>query len=93
VGDPPQPPETPRPEATIRRFYASSRLDSARVGRDAGRIAEEVIQHLSVLEGAEVEVTLEIQVKVPDGIGENVVRIVNENCKTLKFDEFGFEEE
>jgi len=93
IGDPLLPPEIPEPETKIRRFYASSRLNSARVGRDAGRIAEEVIQHLSVLEGAEVEVTLEIQVKVPDGIEDNVVRIVNENCKTLKFDKFGFEVE
>lgn len=31
VGDPPHPSETAKPEAKIRRFYASSRLDSARV--------------------------------------------------------------
>ena len=42
-------------------------LDAARVGRDAGKIADEVIAHLSGLLGAEVKVTLEIAASVPDG--------------------------
>ena len=40
-----------------------------------------------------VEITLDIRVDVPDGIPDQVVRIVSENAKTLKFDNFGFEEE
>ena len=40
-------------------------LDAARVGRDAGRIAEEVIAHLAGLVGAKVTVTLEIEAAVP----------------------------
>ena len=93
IGDPPSSPDISKPEAKIRRFYASCQLHPTRIGRDAGRIAEEVVQHLSVLEGAEVEVTMEIQVKVPNGIGDNVVRIISENCKTLRFHDYGFEEE
>jgi hypothetical protein len=42
-------------------------LDSTRVGRDAGRIAEEVIAHLATLPGAEVRVTLQIAALLPDG--------------------------
>ena len=60
---------------------------------DAGKIADEVIQHLTSLLGAEVEVTLEIQANVPDGVPDNVVRIVTENANTLKFTSQGFEEE
>ena len=76
-----------------RRFYGSVKLDSLRVGRDAGRIADEVIQHLTKLVGAEVEVTLEIQARLPDGASDKTVRDVTENCRTLRFDSFGFEEE
>ncbi len=68
-------------------------LDPARGGRDAGRIAEEVISHLAGLVGAEVAVTLETTGRVPDGVPEKVVRIVTENCRTLKFTNQGFETE
>ena len=68
-------------------------VDPLRASRDAGRIADEVIKHLSGLVGARVEVTLEVHAEVPEGIPENRQRIVNENCRTLKFQSFGFEEE
>jgi hypothetical protein len=42
------------------RYFGTVTLDASRVGRDAGRIAEEVIAHLSGLVGARVTVTLEI---------------------------------
>jgi hypothetical protein len=63
------------------------------LGRDAGRIAEEVVQHLSGLVEAEVEVTLEISAKLPDGAPDHIVRTVTENCSTLHFTSHGFEEE
>jgi predicted AAA+ superfamily ATPase len=75
------------------RFHGSVELDSGRVGRDAGKIAEEVLQHITALPGANVRVTLEIQAEVPSGIPENVARTVNENCRTLRFTSQGFEEE
>ena len=82
------------PQAPVyRRFYGSVKLDSLRVGRDAGRIADEVIQHLTKLVNARVEVTLEIQAWLPDGASDKTVRDVTENCRTLRFDSFGFEEE
>jgi predicted AAA+ superfamily ATPase len=76
-----------------RRFHGSVHLDSLRVGRDAGRIADEVIQHLVKLIGADVQVTLEIQANLKEGASEKTIRDVTENCHTLKFDNFGFEEE
>jgi len=83
-----------RPSKTVvRRFYGTVTLDSARVGRDAGRIAEEVIAHLAGLVGANVMVTLEVSASVPNGVAEGVVRIVMENSRTLKFSSFGFESE
>jgi hypothetical protein len=68
-------------------------LDPARVGRDAGRIADEVISHLAGLIGSSVKVTLEIEATVEAGAPENVVRTVTENSRTLKFTTHGFEEE
>jgi hypothetical protein len=62
------------------------------VGRDAGRIADEVISHLAGLMGSGVSVTLEVQAEVQAGVPEKVVRTVTENCRTLKFQNHGFEE-
>jgi hypothetical protein len=75
------------------RFHGSVSLDPARVGRDAGRIADEVVAHLSGLVSSTVKVTLEIEASVTDGVSDDVVRIVTENARTLKFNTQGFETE
>ena len=75
------------------RFYGAVRLDATRVGRDVAQVAEEVIQHLVSLMGAEVEVTLEIQARIPSGVPDNIERTVTENCNTLGFTTHGFERE
>ncbi len=79
--------------ARPKRYYGTVALDAARVGRDAGRIADEVIAHLSGLVGSSVNVTLEIEADVSAGVPENVVRTVTENSRTLKFSSYGFEQE
>jgi len=73
-------------------FVGSVKLGQV-VGRDAARIADEVIAHLAALPGAEVEVSLEIKVRVPQGVSEKVVRDVSENATTLKFDHASFEQD
>ena len=85
---PPPPPVSSRPK----RFHGSVTLDASRVGRDASRIADEVISHLVGLVGSDVRVTLEIEAKVASGVPEHVVRTVTENSRTLKFNSQGFEE-
>lgn len=86
--------ETPSSETRKpKRFHGSVQLDPARVGRDAGRIADEIVAHLVGLLGSEVKVTLEIEADIPSGVSENVVRTVTENCRTLKFTVQGFESE
>jgi hypothetical protein len=88
---------TARPESVVprlaRRFHGTVSLDPARVGRDAGRIAEEVIAHLAGQPGAEVSVTLEIEARLPNGASEQVVRVVTANSQALKFASHGFEKE
>ena len=101
VTDPSPNPDTIEPQPTVdrdvpeplTRFYGSVSLDATRAGRDAGRIAEEVITHLCGLVGADVSVTLEIEASIPEGAPDNVVRTVTENSRTLKFKNHGFERE
>ena len=83
----PSPPPPPKPN----RYHGSVKLDPTRAGRDAGQIAEEVIAHLSGLPGARVQLTLEIEAHIPAGATDEIVRIVNENSRTLNFDDSGFE--
>jgi len=89
------PPPAGKPtSAVLRRFHGTVSLDATRLGRDAGRIAEEVIAHLVAQEGAYVTVTLEIHADLPDGASDSLVRTVTENARTLKFHEGGgFENE
>ena len=88
-GGPSDQPPAPQPK----RFHGTATLDAERVGRDASRIADEVIAHLSGLVGAKVTVTLEIEAEVPAGAPDHVVRTVTENSRTLKFTSQGFEKE
>jgi len=93
-GDPPSPVITPAAGAAKpKRFHGTVSLDPARAGRDASRIADEVITHLVGLVGSSVRVTLEIEAEIPAGAPENVVRTVTENSRTLKFSSHGFEQE
>jgi predicted AAA+ superfamily ATPase len=85
---PPGPIRPPRPK----RYHGTVILDPERVGRDASRIADEVVTHLVGLVGSSVHVTLEIEAEIPAGAPDNVVRAVTENCRTLKFKTHGFEE-
>jgi hypothetical protein len=87
------PPSNPGAAPRVTRFHGTAALDPERVGRDAGKIAEEVIAHLVGLVGANVTVTLEIDAAMPSGAPDNVVRAVTENCRTLKFSTQGFEAE
>jgi predicted AAA+ superfamily ATPase len=79
--------------ARPRRFHGTAQLDPNRVGRDAGRIADEVIAHLAGQVGASVTVSIEIEARLPGGASDQIVRIVTENSRTLKFTSQGFEEE
>ena len=86
--------ETESGPAKPKRFHGAAVLDATRVGRDASRIADEVISHLAGLVGASVTVTIEIEAEIPDGAPDHVVRTVTENSRTLKFNVgSGFEKE
>ncbi len=86
---------SPTPQVTkkkVKRFYGSVKVSSTRFIKDAGQIADEILQHLNSL-NAEVQVTVEIQVHTSDGVPDNVIRTISENCRVLKFTNCEFEEE
>ena len=76
----------------LRRFHGSAKIDGTRLSRDVDLIASSVVQHLAGLLDAKVTITVEIEAEIPSGAPDNVVRTVTENCRTLKFDNQGFEE-
>jgi hypothetical protein len=77
----------------LRRFHGSTKIDATRMSRDVDLIASSVVQHLAGLLDAKVKITIEIDAEIPSGAPENIVRTVTENCRTLKFETQGFEEE
>jgi len=87
--NPPRPP--PDLPKVARRYVASLTLDADRQSRDMGKIAEEVLAHLLTLPKAKLSITVEIVADVPDGVPEDVQRIVLENGSALKFRSQGFE--
>jgi hypothetical protein len=90
-GGDPQP--SPAMPSVVRRFYGSFEFKPDRLVREAGAISAEVLDHMARLDGARVTLRLEIDVDVPGGINDEVRRIVEENCRALKFRSFGFEAE
>ena len=79
-------------EPKNKHFYMSVKLDNTRANRDMNNYMQEIIQHLMAADGANVELKLEVQVDAPNGISSSTVRTVSENCKTLKVDDFGFDD-
>ncbi|PMB06102.1 hypothetical protein CEN49_16495, partial [Fischerella thermalis CCMEE 5273] len=82
-----------RSEKKLRRYHGSAQLDAIRLIGNTTDIANEIIQHLEKLDGAEVQITIDISAYIPDGAPEDIVRTVTENSRTLKFKSYGFEEE
>jgi hypothetical protein len=89
----PGPGPVPPPPARLTRFYGAVEVDAVRLGAKAGEISEAVVAHLAGLPKARVRVTLEVEAEIPEGASDQVVRIVTENCRTLKFKNQGFEVE
>ncbi|MDL2259623.1 DUF499 domain-containing protein [Deltaproteobacteria bacterium OttesenSCG-928-K17] len=96
IGEPtPEPGRPPAggdvPQINNTNFYLSAQLDTTRINRDVQRLVEEVIAHLTSISGAQVTVSLEVTANAPDGMPQQTVRTVSENCRTLKVKDFGFD--
>lgn len=86
----PNPPVQPQ-EQQNKHFFMSAQLDNTRINRDVQRLVEEVIQHLTSLDGCAVEISLEVNATANGGFPQPTVRTVSENCRTLRIDTFGFD--
>lgn len=86
-GPEPQSPQEPKNT----RFFMSVTLDNTRIIRDLQKYLEEVITHLSENESCNVELTLEVNAHSAEGFSQGTVRTVSENCRTLRVENFGFE--
>jgi hypothetical protein len=84
--------EAPVQEPRDVRFFGVVRVNPERYGRDFTRVAQEVLQHLAAVDGTRLEVTLEITATNDAGFPPEKSRVVTENARTLKFDQFGFED-
>jgi predicted AAA+ superfamily ATPase len=78
----------PKPQLPT-RYVASVKLDPTRASLQMSAFVEEVMSHLQALPGAQIEMTLEVQVNAPGGIDESTARIVLENSAALKVEKPG----
>ncbi len=87
-------PGTSAPQSKpMKRFHGSVPLDPVKMGIEAARIADEVVQHFTSQYGTKVKITMEIEAESPGGVSDSTRRIVQENANTLRFNIAEFEEE
>lgn len=75
----------------LTRFYLDARLDNSRINRDVDRIVAEVLNHIA--QDGSLEIRLEVEAHSPEGFEQQTIRTASENCRALKIERFGFEEE
>lgn len=85
------PPRKPNPPINT-HFYMSAKLDNTRINRDVQQLTEEVIRHLTTVEGCEIVIRLEVDATAPNGFPVPIIRTATENCHTLKVEQFGVDE-
>lgn len=52
-----------------------------------------MLHQLAAVDGAQIEVTLEVQARTPEGFPDDKIRVVLENARTLGFEQSSFEDE
>ena len=67
------------------RFRGTVIIFADRPARDMHQIVEAIVQQLTTMQGATVELKLEIDAEVPDGIDKAKLRTLLENANTLGF--------
>jgi hypothetical protein len=87
--------ETSDPDAVrYTSFHGTKHISADRLSVEVATIGDEIVKHLQGLMGADVEISIDIQAKVPEGVPDDVVRTVTENTIALRFDDgAGFEED
>jgi predicted AAA+ superfamily ATPase len=83
--------QDPVEDDRLKRFFATVKLDPERYQRDFAKVAQEIVANLAAHLATEVELTLEIRAANESGFPDALMRTVNENARTLKLDQYGFE--
>ncbi len=73
-------------------FYGRFSSKAATFTRDAHQAVQNVVAHLGAAADEEVSIVIEIRARSEDGFDDATTRTVSENCRTLKFDHFEFED-
>ena len=85
-----QPPVVDKP--INKHFYMTADIDTIRVNKDVSRLMDEVINHVMLVDGANVRIKLEVEADMPNGTPVPTVRTVTENCRTLHVAEYQFDD-
>lgn len=75
--------DAPSSPPKYRQFHGHIKLDATRITPTVSQIEDSILSHLKSDINNEVEVTLEIQARIPNGASEHLIRTVTENCRTL----------
>ena len=75
------------------RFFGVYEVDPERYSRDLNRLSQEILQHLSSIDGVELDITIEIHAAVKEGFAADKIRVILENARSLKFKNSSFEKE
>jgi len=75
------------------RFFGVYEVDPERYSRDLNRLSQEILQHLSSIDGVDLDITIEIHAAVKEGFAADKIRVILENARSLKFKNSSFEKE
>ena len=80
--------ESVQTKPRYRRYFGEFSLEPDSFSKQSMTVFQEVIQHVAALVGADVKITLHVDVDAPEGIPEDVRQVLSENSRTLrgKFD-------
>lgn len=90
---PSQPSQLEMGEPKKKRFYMSAPLNRLRISDETYKIAQEILNLLTDDENTQLTIRLEVNAHNNEGFSRGTIRAVSENCQTLNYSEFGFEEE
>ena len=85
-------PGVAEPKAST-RFFGVYEVDPERYSRDLNRLSQEILQHLSSIDGVDLDITIEIHAAVKEGFSADKIRVILENARSLKFKNSSFEKE
>lgn len=84
-------PVDPKPKTVRKEYHASVDLDPVTAALQFSELMQEVVQHLKLGAGNQLQIAVDIHAKAEEGFSENVERTVRENAKQLGFKVSEFE--